>query len=401
MNPIYLDHAATTPVDTRVLNAMLPFFTTHFGNAASTHHALGKHALDAVEQARRQVASTLGADPREIVWTSGATESDNLALQGIAFSPYYTRRGNHIITVATEHKAVLDCCAHLETRGVKVTYLPVNGEGLVDVAQLAQAITPDTILVSVMHANNETGVLQPIREIGTLCTERQVLFHTDATQSFGKVPIDVEQDHIDLLSLSAHKIYGPKGVGALFVRRKGPRVRCTPLIHGGGHEGGLRSGTLNVPGIVGLGCAAEIATRERPEEQQRIQRLRDRFEDRLIAQAPCKIIRNGATNARLAGFSNLSFEGISADAFMARLPELAVSARAACTSAVRQPSYVLAAMGCDEGRIAGAIRFSLGRGTNEAEIDRAVPAIVDALGQQQAIAQTERCAKDFTALREK
>lgn len=381
MTPIYLDHAATTPVDPRVLDAMLPFFTTHFGNAASAHHAFGKYAHEAIEQARMHVATALAADPREIVWTSGATESNNLALQGIAFSPYYAKRGNHIITVATEHKAVLDCCAFLETRGIKVTCLPVDGGGRVDLHQLADAITSETILVSVMHANNETGVLQPIREIGALCTAREVLFHTDATQSFGKVPIDIERDRIDLLSLSAHKIYGPKGVGALYVRRKGPRVRCTPLVHGGGHEGGLRSGTLNVPGIVGLGCAANIATGEMDTEQARIRQLRDHLEAELIARGPCTITRNGAPHDRLAGFANLSFEGIVADQFMVRLPQLAVSARAACTSAVRQPSYVLAAMGCDEARVAGAIRLSLGRGTTRAEIDEAIRAIVEALSR--------------------
>jgi cysteine desulfurase len=381
MMPIYLDYAATTPVDPRVLDAMLPFFTTHFGNAASAHHAFGKYAFEAVEQARMQVATALAADPREIIWTSGATESNNLALQGIAFSPYYAKRGNHIITVATEHKAVLDCCATLETRGVKVTYLPVDSGGRIDLDQLADAITPETILVSVMHANNETGVLQPIREIGALCTQREVLFHTDATQSFGKVPIDIERDRIDLLSLSAHKICGPKGVGALYVRRKGPRVRCAPLVHGGGHEGGLRSGTLNVPGIVGLGYAAAIAIREMNEEQERIRRLRDHLEAQLIARAACTITRNGVPKERLAGFANLSFDGIIADQFMARLPELAVSARAACTSAVRQPSYVLAAMGCNETRIAGAIRLSLGRATTQTEIDDAIERILQAMEQ--------------------
>jgi cysteine desulfurase len=283
--------------------------------------------------------------------------------------------------VATEHKAVLDCCATLETRGVKVTYLPVDSGGRIDLDQLADAITPETILVSVMHANNETGVLQPIREIGALCTERDVLFHTDATQSFGKVHIDIERDRIDLLSLSAHKIYGPKGVGALYVRRKGPRVRCAPILHGGGHEGGLRSGTLNVPGIVGLGCAAEIASREMDTEQERIRQLRDHLEAQLIARAACTITRNGAPNERLAGFANLSFEGIIADQFMARIPELAVSARAACTSAVRQPSYVLAAMGCNETRIAGAIRLSLGRATTQTEIDDAIERILQAMEQ--------------------
>lgn len=372
MKPIYLDYAATTPVDPRVLDTMLPFFTTHFGNPASAHHSLGRQALDAVERARSQVATALGADPREIIWTSGATESDNLALQGIAFSPFYTRRGNHIITVATEHKAILDCCSFLESRGTRITYLPVDGEGRLDPEKLADEITPETILVSVMHANNETGVIQPIEKIGAICRAYDVLFHTDATQSFGKLPIDVERAHIDLLSLSAHKIYGPKGTGALYVRRKGPRVRCTPLVHGGGHEKGLRSGTLNVPGIVGLGQAAEIAVCEMAGEQARLQGLRDRLEEQLIARVTCPVKRNGAHHERLAGFANLSFEGIEAEKLMKTTPEIAVSARAACTSAVRQPSYVLAAMGCDDARIAGSIRFSLGRGTSEAEIDDVV-----------------------------
>lgn len=392
MNPIYLDYAATTPVDPRVLDGMLPWFTAQFGNAASTHHAMGTQARDAVEEARGRVAAALGADPREIVWTSGATESDNLALQGIAFSPYSARRGNHIITVATEHKAVLDCCDYLEGRGIRVTRLGVDGEGRIDLNELRDAIGSDTILVSVMHANNETGVLQPLREIGALCTERGVLFHTDATQSFGKIDIDVERDRIDLLSLSAHKIYGPKGVGALYVRRKGPRVRCAPLLHGGGHEGGLRSGTLNVPGIVGLGLAASLAVETMDVEQARIGQLRDHLESGLINRAGCTVARNGHLEQRLAGLANISFEGINADAFMAGLPELAVSARAACTSAVRHPSYVLAAMGLDVDRIAGSIRFSLGRFTTEAEIDTATALLVAALARYVEHPPADDCA---------
>lgn len=392
MSPIYLDYAATTPVDPRVLEAMLPWFTHQFGNAASTHHAMGTQARDGVEEARDRVAAALGTDPREIVWTSGATESDNLALQGIAFSPYATRRGNHIITVATEHKAVLDCCDYLEGRGIRVTRLGVDGGGRIDLNQLADAIAPETILVSVMHANNETGVLQPLREIGALCTERGVLFHTDATQSFGKIDIDVERDRIDLLSLSAHKIYGPKGVGALYVRRKGPRVRCAPLLYGGGHEGGLRSGTLNVPGIVGLGLAASLAVENMGEEQARLGRLCDLLESGLLARASRPVTRNGRPDGRLAGFANLSFDGINADAFMARLPELAVSARAACTSAVRHPSYVLAAMGLDPARIAGSIRFSLGRFTTEEEIDTATDLLIAALARYVENPPTDDCA---------
>lgn len=375
MNPIYLDYAATTPLDPRVLDAMLPFFTEHYGNAASTH-GRGQHAAAAVETARAQVAGALGADPREIIWTSGATESDNLALQGVALAPYYARRGNHIVTAATEHKAVLDCCAHLETRGLRVTYLPVDEDGLIDLAELAGAITPETILVSVMHANNETGVIQPIEAIGALCRERGVPFHTDATQSFGKLPIDVNAAGVDLLSLSAHKLYGPKGTGALYVRRKGPRVRCAPLLHGGGHERGLRSGTLNVPGIVGLGRATEIALADRDSEQERLRHLRDQLEGAFMTRLD-GVRRNGAIRTRLAGVSNLSFAGIDADQLMATVPGVAVSSKAACTSAARQSSYVLAALGCDEARIAGSLRFSLGRQTAAGEVEEAVGRIVE------------------------
>jgi len=377
MNPIYLDYAATTPVDPRVLDAMLPFFTTHYGNAASTH-GLGRHAAAAVENAREQVAAALGADPREIVWTSGATESDNLALQGVALAPYYARRGKHIVTAATEHKAVLDCCDYLESRGIAVTRLPVDSDGLIDPDRLAGAITPETLLVSIMHANNETGVLQPIEAIGALCRERGVLFHTDATQSFGKLPIDVEAAHIDLLSLSAHKLYGPKGVGALYLRRKGPRVRCDAMIHGGGHERGFRSGTQNVPGIVGLGYAAEIALAERAAEQERIRGLRDRLEAALMAQVD-GVARNGSAVARLAGIANLSFAGVSAEKLMALMPEIAVSSSAACTSAARQPSYVLAALGCDEARIAGSLRFSLGRQSTPEDVEKTIACVVRAV----------------------
>mgnify|MGYP003643211374 CR=1 FL=1 len=379
MTNIYLDYAATTPVDPRVLEVMLPFFSTHYGNPASRQHGSGDYAHSAVERARTQVATALGADPREIVWTSGATECDNLALQGVAFSPYYTRRGNHVITVATEHKAVLDCCAWLETRGMDVTYLSVDAMGQIDLEELAAAITPSTILVSVMHGNNETGILQPIGKIGALCREKGVLFHTDATQSFGKVPIDVEGDCIDLLSLSAHKIYGPKGVGALYVRRKGPRVRCVPLQHGGGHERGLRSGTLNVPGIVGLGAAAKWALEEQAEAEARVAGLRDYLESELMARLD--VCRNGHGVERLAGFASLSFAQVNADQLMKAIPEIHVSTRSACTSAVRQPSYVLAAMGCDDERMAGSIRFSLGRMTTAAEVDVVVARIVEALSR--------------------
>src|SRR5579862_4522778 len=277
--PIYMDNHATTPVDPRVFEAMRPYFTGHFGNAASRNHSFGWEAEEAVEKARKQVASLIGATAKEIVWTSGATESNNLALKGVA--EMYAEKGNHIITAATEHKAVLDTCKRLEKEGLRVTYLPVQTNGLVDLDRLREAITDKTILISIMYANNEIGVVQPIAEIGRIAKERGVLFHTDATQAVGKVPVDVNKDNVDLLSISAHKMYGPKGVGALYVRRRNPRVQLTAQIDGGGHERGMRSGTLNVPGIVGLGAACAIAQAEMPEESKRLAALRDRLKDRL------------------------------------------------------------------------------------------------------------------------
>jgi cysteine desulfurase len=374
MNPIYLDYAATTPVDPRVLEAMLPFFSEHFGNAASRNHSKGHYAKEAVENAREEVAQTLGADPREIIWTSGATESNNLALKGVAASSYYKARGNHMVTVTTEHKAVLDPCEALEEHGIDVTYLTVDSQGSLDLERLEEAITEKTILVSVMHANNETGVLHPIRDIGRICKERNVVFHTDATQSFGKEPIDVQEYGIDLLSLSAHKVYGPKGTGALYVRRKRPRVRCEALIHGGGHERGLRSGTLNVPGIVGLGTAARFAREERAEEQKQIRSLRDLLQQGLVAKLDVTV--NGHPEQRMANMLNVSFAGLDADSLMERTPGVALSASAACTSASMQPSYVLAALGYDEERIAGSIRFSLGRFTTQSEIESTIEQVI-------------------------
>ena len=360
---IYLDYNATTPLDPRVLEAMLPYFHDRFGNAASRSHAFGKDAAGAVETAREQAAKVIGAKPEEILWTSGATESNNLAIKGVA------RKGDHFVTVATEHRAVLDVCDRLEGQGYKLTVLDVDRHGSIDLDRLARAITDQTILVSIMHANNETGVLHPIREIGRLCRERGVLFHTDATQSYGKVPIDVNADFVDLLSASAHKFCGPKGTGLLYVRRRNPRVRCEPVLHGGGHEQGLRSGTLNVPGIVGFGAAAAIALKESPSEQPRVRALRDRLEKGLGVEV------NGHPEQRLAHTTNLSFAGVDADALMKAVPEIAVSSSSACTSALMQPSYVLGAMGCDEDRIKGSLRFSLGRFTTEAEIDAAVDAL--------------------------
>lgn len=367
---IYLDHNATTPLDPRVFAAMEPFFLEEFGNAASRHHEFGRRAAGAVEAAREDVAGALAADPREIYWTSGATEANNLALFGCARSRAYAGR-RHIVTVRTEHPAVLDPCRQLQADGFEVTFLPVDDQGRVDLDQLDAAIRADTLLVSAMHANNETGVLHPIREIGARCRAKGVLFHCDAVQSFGKLSLDVHRDHIDLLSLSAHKIYGPKGAGALFVRRKGPRVRCEPQILGGGHEKGMRSGTLNVPGIVGLGCAAALCVADRDGEHQRLCDLRDRLEAGLREALPGVRV-HGAEAPRLPGTSNVSLGGIDAEALMAAVPSLAVSTASACTSAARQPSYVLGALGLDEAMIRSSLRFSLGRATTAADVDEAL-----------------------------
>ena len=378
---IYLDYNATTPLDPRVLEAMLPFFRDSYGNAASRHHDLGREAAAAVETAREQAASVIGADPQEIYWTSGATESDNLAIKGVAVAPAYVAKGNHIITAGTEHRAVLDPCEHLEGRGFKVTYLGVDRRGMIDLQKLSDLITPKTFLVSLMHANNETGVLHPIDEIGTICRKKGVLFHTDATQTFGKEMIDVESDCIDLLSASAHKFCGPKGAGLLYVRKRNPRVRCEPMLHGGGHERGLRSGTLNVPAIVGFGKAAEICRHETAGEKPRVRALRDRLEAGLRSGLD-GVETNGHPERRLAHTTNLSFADVDGEALMKSLPDLALSSSSACTSALLQPSYVLGAMGCGEETIRGSIRFSLGRFTTEQEIDEAVAQLVRAVKRQ-------------------
>jgi cysteine desulfurase len=377
---IYLDYNATTPLDPRVLEAMLPYFRDRFGNAASRHHELGRSAAAAVESAREKAASAIGAHPQEIYWTSGATESNNLAIKGVAVAPAYVAKGNHILTASTEHRAVLDPCEHLEGRGFKVTYLGVDRRGMIDLEKLTDLITPKTFLVSLMHANNETGVLHPIGEIGALCKKKGVLFHTDATQTFGKEPIDVESDSIDLLSASAHKFCGPKGAGLLYVRKRNPRVRCEPILHGGGHERGLRSGTLNVPAIVGFGQAAEFCRREMAAEKPRVRALRDRLESGL-RKGLDGVLTNGDPERRLAHTTNLSFAGIESEALMKILPDVAVSTSSACTSALLQPSYVLGALGCDEEAVRGSVRFSLGRFTTQAEIDTAVSCIVEAVQQ--------------------
>jgi cysteine desulfurase len=372
--PIYMDSHATTPVDPRVLEAMLPYYTDRFGNAASRNHAFGWDAEQAVELARDQIAKLVGATSKEIIFTSGATESDNLAIKGVA--EMYKEKGNHIITVATEHKAVLDTCKRLEKYGYRVTYLPVGADGLINLDDLKRALDDKTILVSVMYANNEIGVIQPIAEIGKLCHEKGVLFHSDAVQAIGKVPVNVIKDNIDLMSITAHKLYGPKGVGALYVRRKGPRVQLTAQIDGGGHERGMRSGTLNVPGIVGLGKACEIAMESMPEESKRLAYLRDRlkkkFEDNLD-----EIHINGTMEHRLPGNLNMSFVYVEGESLLMGINDIAVSSGSACTSATLEPSYVLKALGLGDDVAHSSIRFGIGRFNTEAEIDYVADKLID------------------------
>jgi cysteine desulfurase len=372
---IYLDYHATTPVDPRVLEAMLPFFGPKFGNAASGTHSFGWEAEAAVEVARKRIAELAGASAREIVFTSGATESDNLALKGVAAA---AGAGAHIVTVATEHKAVLDTASTLERAGCRVTVLRPGPDGLVDLDQLREAIGPETVLVSVMYANNEIGVVQPIRQIGAICREKNVLFHCDAVQAFGKFPVSVDADHIDLMSVSAHKMYGPKGVGALYVRRQNPRVRLTAQMDGGGHEGGMRSGTLNVPGIVGFGEACALAGREMAEEYGRLRILRDRLKQRL-EEALEGVHVNGSMGCRLAGNLNVSFERVDGDALLLALPDLAISTGSACNSHEGGASHVLQAIGLPEELIQSATRFGLGRFTTEEEVEYAAQRVVEAV----------------------
>ena len=372
--PIYMDNHATTPVDPRVLEAMRPYFTTTFGNAASRNHSFGWEAEEAVEKARKQVASIIGATAKEIVITSGATESNNLAIKGVF--EMYAEKGNHIITAATEHKAVLDTCKRLEKEGAKVTYLPVQQNGLIDLDQLRESITDKTILITIMYANNEIGVLQPIAEIGKIAKERGVLFHSDATQAVGKVPVDVIKEGIDVASVSAHKMYGPKGVGALYVRRRNPRVQLTAQIDGGGHERGMRSGTLNVPGIVGLGAACEFAQKEMPEESKRLSYLRDKLKDRLLAGLD-EVYINGTTEHRLPNNLNISFAYVEGESLLMGINDVAVSSGSACTSATLEPSYVLKALGAGDDLAHSSIRFGLGRFNTEEEVDYVTEKVID------------------------
>jgi cysteine desulfurase len=372
--PIYMDNHATTPVDPRVFEAMRPYLTNIFGNSASRNHSFGWEAEEATEKARKQVASLIGATSKEIVFTSGATESDNLALKGVA--EMYAEKGNHIITAATEHKAILDTCKRLEKHGTRVTYLPVQQNGLVDLDQLKAAITDKTVLISIMHANNEIGVLQPIREIGRIARERGVLLHTDATQAVGKVPVNVLDDNIDLMSISAHKMYGPKGVGALYVRRRNPRVQLTAQMDGGGHERGMRSGTLNVPGIVGLGEACALAQAEMPAEMKRMAFMRDKLKDRLMNSLD-EVYINGTLEHRLPNNLNISFAYVEGESLLMGINEIAVSSGSACTSATLEPSYVLKALGAGDDLAHSSIRFGLGRFNTEEEVDYVAGKVIE------------------------
>jgi cysteine desulfurase len=372
--PIYLDYHATTPVDPEVMKEMLPYFTQVFGNAASRNHEYGWTAEAAVEKARKQIAQLIGASEKEIIFTSGATESNNLALTGIA--EMYREKGNHIITSPIEHKAVLDTCHYLEQKGFRVTYLKVDQYGQINPEDVRQAITPETILVSIMAANNEIGTINPIAAIGKICKEKGVFFHSDAVQAVGRVPVHVEEMGVDLLSLTAHKIYGPKGVGALYVRRKSPRVRLSPLMHGGGHERGMRSGTLNVPGIVGFGKAAEMAGHFMKDEMKRVSHLRDLLWEKIRAELD-EVYLNGHPTERLPNNLNVSFAYVEGESLMMGMKELAVSSGSACTSASLEPSYVLKHMGVGEDLAHTSIRFGLGRFTTEEEVNYAAQKVIE------------------------
>ncbi len=364
--PVYMDNNSTTRTDPRVVEAMLPYFSEDFGNASSKSHPFGWKAEEAVDTAREQIARVLNADPKEIVFTSGATESNNLAIKGVA--EMYADKGDHIITVVTEHKAVLDTCKRLENEGKRVTYLSVKPDGLIDLQELADAFTDKTILVSIMAANNEIGVVQPIAAIGKLCRERGVIFHTDAVQAYGKIPLDVQANNIDIASITAHKIYGPKGIGALYVRRRNPRVRLTAQIDGGGHERGFRSGTLNVPGIVGFGMAAKIAFEEMESESKRLIALRDKLRA-LVMNTTEEVYINGSLESRLPGNINLSFNYVEGESLLMGLKDVALSSGSACTSASLEPSYVLKALGVGDELAHSSLRFGLGRFTTEEEVE--------------------------------
>jgi cysteine desulfurase len=386
-----MDNHATTPLDPRVLEAMMPYLTDKFGNAASRNHSFGWEAEEAAEKGRKQIADLIGATPKEIVFTSGATESDNIALKGAA--EMYAEKGNHIITTTIEHKAILDSASWLEQRNIEVTYLPVGPDGLINLEQLERAMTDRTILVSVMAANNEIGTVQPIREIGALTRKRGILFHTDAVQAAGKIRLDVDEMQIDIMSLSGHKIYGPKGIGALYVRRRNPRVRLTPVVHGGGHERGMRSGTLNVPGIVGFGKACEICAGEMESENARLRALRDRLKNRIMGQLD-EVYVNGSMEHRLPNNLNISFAYVEGESLMMGMKDIAVSSGSACTSASLEPSYVLKALGVGEELAHSSIRFGLGRFNTEEEVDYVAAQVVENVKRLRELSPLYEMAKE-------
>jgi cysteine desulfurase len=389
--PIYMDNHATTPVDPRVLDAMLPYFSEKFGNAASRNHSFGWAGEEAVENARAQVASLIGATPKEIIFTSGATESDNLMIKGVA--EMYREKGNHIITQAIEHKAVLDTCKRLEKYGYEVTYLPVQRDGRVDPEDVRKAITPKTILITIMYANNEIGVINPISVIGKIAKDHGIVFAVDGVQAVGKIPVDVQKDNIDLLAISAHKIYGPKGVGALYVRRRNPRVQLSAIIDGGGHERGMRSGTLNVTGIVGLGKACEIAQQEMPQEAERLRALRDRLRKSLESKLD-EVYINGSMDQRLPNNLNMSFAYVEGESLLMGINDVAVSSGSACTSATLEPSYVLKALGVGEDLAHTSIRFGLGRFTTQEEVDYVADKMVQVVTKLRELSPLYEMAKE-------
>lgn len=395
--PIYMDNHATTPMDPRVLEAMLPYFMEKFGNAASRNHPFGWTAEEAVEEARERIARLVGATAKEIIFTSGATESDNLAIKGVA--EMYREKGNHIITAVTEHKAVLDTCKRLEKYGYRVTYLPVQKDGLIDLEELKRAIDTKTILVTIMAANNEIGVLQPWAEIGKICRERGVLFHTDATQAVGKVAVDVNKHNIDLMSISAHKMYGPKGVGALYVRRKNPRVQISAIIDGGGHERGMRSGTLNVPGVVGLGKACALASEDMAQEATRLASLRDRLKDRILGRLD-EVYINGSMEHRLPGNLNISFAYVEGESLLMGINDVAVSSGSACTSATLEPSYVLKALGTGDDLAHSSIRFGIGRFNTQAEVDYVADRVCETVERLRELSPLYEMAKEGVNLKD-
>lgn len=389
--PIFMDNHSTTPMDPRVLEAMLPYFIEKFGNAASRNHAFGWEAEKAVDQAREQIAHLIHCDPKEIIFTSGATESDNLALKGVA--EMYREKGNHIITVVTEHKAVLDSCKRLEKMGYEVTYLPVKTDGMVDLDALKAAITEKTILISIMMVNNEIGVIQPVAEIGKIAKERGVIFHCDATQGVGKIPVDVQAMGIDVMAFSAHKMYGPKGIGALYVRKKNPRVRIAPILDGGGHERGMRSGTLNVPGIVGFGKACELCDKEMVEEAARLTQLRERLREGILKGLD-EVYLNGHPTQRLAGNLNMSFAYVEGESLLMGLKEIALSSGSACTTATLEPSYVLRSLGVGSDLAHSSLRFGIGRFNTEEEVDYVVQRVVETVRRLREMSPLYEMAKE-------